>query len=110
MHLDDYNCVLSASPLEETVVHMFLSCPFAQVCWASLDLVATQPIADARLTAQLPPRRRPCPDSRPRSGSREEEGVFFVLTPKYVFIITYKSISELELCQTVWWEVNSTVE
>jgi hypothetical protein len=43
MFLEDYNCVLcAASPTEESVLHLFLICPFAQNCWASLGLVVPQ--------------------------------------------------------------------
>ena len=43
MFLEDYNCVhCVASPVEETVTHLFLSCPFAQICWASLGLLPSQ--------------------------------------------------------------------
>jgi hypothetical protein len=40
MLLEDYNCV--ASLVEETVTYLFLSCPFAQICWASLGLLPPQ--------------------------------------------------------------------
>jgi hypothetical protein len=32
MHLDDYNCVLYTSQIEESVTHLFLACPFAIDC------------------------------------------------------------------------------
>ena len=38
MELPDYNCVCCISPTEETLEHLFLHCPFAQNCWASLNL------------------------------------------------------------------------
>jgi hypothetical protein len=42
------------------------------------------------------------------AASREkEEDVFFILVPDQVSIIIYKSISELELYQTVWSEIGS---
>jgi hypothetical protein len=40
MFLEDYNCVFCASmPVEESVTHLFLHCPFAQACWATLGLI-----------------------------------------------------------------------
>lgn len=40
MFLEDYNCVFcAASPTEESVMHLFLACPFAQTCWATLGLM-----------------------------------------------------------------------
>lgn len=38
----DYSCVLCNSPPEESVLHLFLACPFATDCCASLGLVITQ--------------------------------------------------------------------
>ena len=43
MVLDDYNCVLSNSTLEESLIHLFLACPFSSSCWATLGLVIQQP-------------------------------------------------------------------
>lgn len=41
MNLEDYNCVLCTdSSNDETSVHLFIACPFAQACWASLGLHA----------------------------------------------------------------------
>ena len=34
--LDDYNCVLCNSRCEETLFHLFFSCPFSQDCWNSV--------------------------------------------------------------------------
>ena len=39
MALPDYSCVLCTSALDETLVHLFIHCPFAQACWASLGLI-----------------------------------------------------------------------
>jgi hypothetical protein len=45
MFLEDYNCVFCAtSPTEESVTHLFLDCPFAQTCWASLGLLVPQSV------------------------------------------------------------------
>jgi hypothetical protein len=32
MHLDDYNCVLCSLAVEESLVHLFLDCPFSESC------------------------------------------------------------------------------
>jgi hypothetical protein len=42
MDLPCYNCVLCASQEEETLVHLFLDCPFAQACWDLLGLEVLQ--------------------------------------------------------------------
>ena len=39
MFLEDYNCVLCTSLIEESVTHLFLVCPFAIDCWASLGRI-----------------------------------------------------------------------
>jgi hypothetical protein len=45
MFLEDYNCVHCVSaPVEETVLHLFFSCPFAQIYWASLGLLPPQSV------------------------------------------------------------------
>jgi len=36
--LDDYNCVLCNSGCEETLLRLFLSCPFSQDCWNTLHI------------------------------------------------------------------------
>ena len=38
MELPDYNCVHCNTPTEETLEHLFLHCPFAHNCWASINL------------------------------------------------------------------------
>jgi hypothetical protein len=38
MDLDDYSCALCLCPDDETVEHLFLTCPFAQVCWNTVGL------------------------------------------------------------------------
>ena len=43
MELDNYNCVLCDLGLEESLVHLFVSCPFARSCWETLGLVIYQP-------------------------------------------------------------------
>ena len=39
MVLEDYECAVCGTGLEETVEHLFLKCPFAIQCWASLNIV-----------------------------------------------------------------------
>jgi len=34
MTLQDYNCILCNGSAEESLVHLFLDCPFAVQCWA----------------------------------------------------------------------------
>jgi hypothetical protein len=36
MVLDSYTCELCLLQREETLRHLFLSCPFAKNCWASM--------------------------------------------------------------------------
>ena len=36
--LEDYGCAVCRTGLEETVEHLFLKCPIAIQCWASLNL------------------------------------------------------------------------
>ena len=43
MELDNYNCVLCDLALEESLVHLFMACPFARSCWETLGLVIYQP-------------------------------------------------------------------
>ena len=38
IQLESYNCVLCQSQSEETVQHLFLSCPFAKECWSVLNI------------------------------------------------------------------------
>jgi len=38
MALDDYNCVVCSLGTKETLLHLFLDCPFAVYCWATLGL------------------------------------------------------------------------
>jgi len=38
MALDDYNCPVCSLGSEETLLHLFLDCPFAMDCWATLGL------------------------------------------------------------------------
>lgn len=33
MELEDYNCPLCIGLIEESLVHLFFSCPFASLCW-----------------------------------------------------------------------------
>ena len=52
--LDDYNCVLCQQGLEETLEHLFISCPFSIQCWQALgiswdpSLALTEMIMQAR--------------------------------------------------------------
>jgi hypothetical protein len=39
MALDDYNCAICSLGTDETLLHLFLDCPFAVSCWATLGLV-----------------------------------------------------------------------
>jgi hypothetical protein len=41
--LPSYDCVLYAAPTKETLQHLFLTCPFAQLCWNLIHLAAVQP-------------------------------------------------------------------
>jgi hypothetical protein len=43
MALDDYNCILCTQAQEESLVHLFLACPFSDACWATLGLVIQNP-------------------------------------------------------------------
>jgi hypothetical protein len=43
MALDDFNCVHCTPPTEESLIHLFLACPFANACWATLHLHIQQP-------------------------------------------------------------------
>lgn len=43
MPLEDYNCVLCHSTVEETLMHLFLASPFSNACWATLGLVVQDP-------------------------------------------------------------------
>ena len=36
--LEDYGCAVCGTGLEENVEHLFLKCPFAIQCWASLNV------------------------------------------------------------------------
>jgi len=38
MHLQSANCVLCNSAVQETLVHLFLECPFAIQCWGSVQV------------------------------------------------------------------------
>lgn len=38
MTLQDFNCVLCNGNMEESLLHLFLECPFAVQCWAWLNL------------------------------------------------------------------------
>ena len=38
IQLESYNCVLCQSQSEDTVQHLFLSCPFAKECWSLLNI------------------------------------------------------------------------
>ena len=42
MTLDSYNCEICLTGEEETVQHLFWSCPFAQQCWGILNLQMIQ--------------------------------------------------------------------
>ena len=38
MVLEEYGCAVCGTGLEENVEHLFLKCPFAIQCWASLNV------------------------------------------------------------------------
>jgi hypothetical protein len=38
MHLPDYNCVFCMLNIEEDLLHLLFHCPFAHVCWFSLNV------------------------------------------------------------------------
>ncbi|KAF8655447.1 hypothetical protein HU200_061195 [Digitaria exilis] len=38
MDVDDYNCVLCSSSIEESRDHLFFDCAFVQSCWQLLNL------------------------------------------------------------------------
>jgi hypothetical protein len=39
MILDDYNCVFYHLGVEESLIHLFLDCPFSVSCWGTLCLI-----------------------------------------------------------------------
>jgi len=45
-HLLSYNCACCTHDVEETLSHLFLTCPFAQVCWikTQCDFCGNRPI------------------------------------------------------------------
>jgi hypothetical protein len=43
MALDDYNCVLCNTLVEESLIHLFLDCPFSISSWATLGLIIQNP-------------------------------------------------------------------
>ena len=38
MYLDDYNCAICNSNVEETCMHLFFECPFSLSCWNHIDI------------------------------------------------------------------------
>ena len=42
MELPDYNCVCCLQMVEESLTHLFIHCPFAHACWASIGLMVGQ--------------------------------------------------------------------
>ena len=42
MLLPDYNCVCCLASVEETLMHLFIHCPFAQACWNSIGVIVVQ--------------------------------------------------------------------
>ena len=38
MDLQDYNCILCNGSTEDSLLHLFLGCPFATQCWAWLNI------------------------------------------------------------------------
>lgn len=43
MALDVYNCAICSIGTEETLIHLFLDCPFAISCWSTLGLFILNP-------------------------------------------------------------------
>ena len=39
MHMPSYDCACCTLDVEETLSHLFLACPFAQVCWIKLNVI-----------------------------------------------------------------------
>jgi hypothetical protein len=39
MHLPSYDCACCTLDVEETLSHLFLTCPFAQICWLKLNVI-----------------------------------------------------------------------
>lgn len=37
-HVPSHDCVLCTGQVEETLVHLFFTCPFSQWCWRFLDI------------------------------------------------------------------------
>ena len=42
MQLESFNCAFCGSAQEETVLHLFWGCPYAQKCWGTLELQIAQ--------------------------------------------------------------------
>ena len=42
MLLPSYNCVCCSLIVEEDLAHLFITCSFAQECWASIGMMVTQ--------------------------------------------------------------------
>ena len=38
MNLPSYLCVRCNQSIEESLMHLFLECPFAQICWSKLQV------------------------------------------------------------------------
>lgn len=38
-HLPNYNCAICTTCADEPFLHLFWDCPFAQDCWAYVDLL-----------------------------------------------------------------------
>lgn len=38
MHLDSFDCALCLDATEETMDHLFLTCPFANSCWSQIGV------------------------------------------------------------------------
>lgn len=60
MELQDYNCVLCNNAVEESLLHLMCTCPFAQTCWAWLNCRISpqsdlyQNIENFRIQLQVP--------------------------------------------------------
>ena len=42
MALQDFNCVLCNAAVEESLLHLFLECPFATQCWGLINIQTNQ--------------------------------------------------------------------
>jgi hypothetical protein len=53
MDLDSYTCELCLLQREESLRHLFLSCPFAKNCWASIGVMIPSWLKATRAMAYM---------------------------------------------------------